>query len=36
MLIQQYCDVFEKDDLDFIISPTALGEEPPRIEDVLN
>lgn len=36
LLIEGYCKVFEDNQLDFIISPVAIGEEPPKIEDILN
>ena len=31
LLIEEYCKVFEDNQLDFIISPVAIGEEPPKI-----
>jgi Asp-tRNA(Asn)/Glu-tRNA(Gln) amidotransferase A subunit family amidase len=35
-LIDQYCKVFEANNLDLILSPVAIGERPPKINDVLN
>ena len=36
LLIDQYCKVFEEKNLDFIISPVAIGELPPKINDIIN
>lgn len=35
MLIEQYCNVMERNDIDFIICPNTFGETPPKIEDIL-
>ena len=35
-MIDEYCRVFEENNIDFIISPVAIGEKPPRIDDVIN
>ena len=35
-MIDQYCEVFESYNIDFIISPVAIGEKPPLISDVIN
>ena len=35
-MIDQYCKVFEANNLDFILSPVAIGERPPKINDVIN
>ena len=36
MLIEQWCEEMERKDIDIVISPTTIGEEPTRIEDVVN
>lgn len=36
MLIQQWCNEMESKEIDVVISPTTIGEEPTRIEDVIN
>ena len=36
LLIEEYCKVFEDQNLDFILSPVAIGEKPPKISDILN
>jgi len=36
MLIQQWCEEMERKEIDIVMSPTTIGEEPTRIEDVLN
>lgn len=36
MFVEEICHVFEDHDLDFIISPTTIGEEPPKIRDMLD
>ena len=36
MLIQQWCEEMERKEIDIVISPTTIGEEPTRIEDVVN
>lgn len=34
MLIKQWCQALEDNDIDVVISPTTIGEEPTRIKDV--
>ena len=34
MFVEQFCNAYEKNDLDIIISPTTIGEEPPKIKDI--
>jgi hypothetical protein len=36
MLIQQWCKEMEDKEIDVVISPTTIGEEPTRIDDVVN
>ena len=36
MLISQFCKEMEDKEIDVLISPTTIGEEPTRIEDVVN
>ena len=36
MLIAQWCKEMEDKEIDVVISPTTIGEEPTRIEDVVN
>ena len=36
MIIEQYCDVMRREDVDFILSPNAFGEKPPKISDILD
>ena len=36
MLIEQWCKEMEDKEIDVVISPTTIGEEPTRIEDVVN
>jgi len=36
MFISEWCEVIEKNDIDVVISPTAIGEEPTLIADVIN
>lgn len=36
MLIQQWCEEMENKQIDVVISPTTIGEEPTRIEDILD
>lgn len=35
MLISQFCKEMEDKEIDVLISPTTIGEEPTRIEDVV-
>ena len=35
MLISQLCEEMERKDIDVIMSPTSIGEEPTLIKDVL-
>jgi Asp-tRNA(Asn)/Glu-tRNA(Gln) amidotransferase A subunit family amidase len=36
MFIRQWCEALEKNDIDVVISPTTIGEEPTLIADVVN
>ena len=36
MFISQWCEALEKNDIDVVISPTTIGEEPTLIADVVN
>lgn len=36
MFISEWCEVIEKNDIDVVISPTTIGEEPTLIADVIN
>jgi len=33
--VEEYCRVFEENNLDAILSPVAIGEEPPLIKDIM-
>jgi len=35
LLVEEYCRVFEQEGLDVILSPVAIGEEPPKIDEIL-
>ena len=35
MFISEWCEALEKNDIDVVISPTTIGEEPTMIEDVV-
>ncbi|TNV79929.1 hypothetical protein FGO68_gene2537 [Halteria grandinella] len=35
LIIEEYCSVFEKGNIDMIISPVVIGERPPKISDVI-
>jgi len=35
MFIEQWCNELERNDIDIVISPTTIGEEPTRIDDVV-
>lgn len=35
MFINQWCSELERNDIDIVISPTTIGEEPTRIEDII-
>ena len=35
MLIRQWCQEMESKEIDMVISPTTIGEEPTRISDVV-
>ena len=32
-MVEEYCKVFEGKELDFIISPTSMFDEPPLVND---
>ena len=36
LFISQWCEALERNDIDVVISPTAIGEEPPLISDFVN
>ena len=36
MFISEWCEALEKNDIDVVISPTTIGEEPTLIADVIN
>ena len=36
LIIEEYCTMFEQNNIDFILSPVAIGELPPKIDDILN
>ena len=36
LLIEQWCREMEAKNIDVVISPTTIGEEPTRISDVVN
>ena len=35
MFVEEYNHAFEKANIDMIIGPTTIGEEPPKIKDIL-
>lgn len=35
MFIEQWCNELERNDIDVVISPTTIGEEPTRIDDIV-
>lgn len=35
MFISQWCEQMERNDIDFVISPTTIGEEPTMVEEVM-
>ena len=36
MFISQWCEEMERNDIDVVISPTTIGEEPTMVQDVVN
>jgi Asp-tRNA(Asn)/Glu-tRNA(Gln) amidotransferase A subunit family amidase len=34
MFVEQFCEAFEKANIDFFVGPTTIGEEPPKIKDI--
>ena len=35
MVVQQYNEIMKKENIDFIMSPNAFGDRPPKIDDIL-
>lgn len=35
MFISQWCETLEQNDIDVVISPTTIGEEPTLIKDII-
>ena len=36
MIVNQYQEVMQREDIDFIISPNTFGEKPPKISEIVN
>lgn len=36
MIVKEYTEVMQSEQIDFIISPNGFGELPPKIDDILN
>ena len=36
MIVNQYQEVMQREDIDFIISTNTFGEKPPKISEIVN